>query len=870
MSDQKGPSSGKKKKKSPPTNPNTSPAQQPTFTAKTVPAGVEHLIQVHVDSTSEDESLASAASKRRRISPVSPYFTEHEPMASYQSDREVVLNNPSKGTLQETHVLQREGMQDVYYTEEHWSSTIKSFVTNAPPTFKQVIKAYRVKSSDRLTLVCEVTSQPPATLKWSCNDLPFEPDPKSGVGKLGSTGFMVQQGLNISTLTIEFPVQGVYSCSAENSAGISRSYGYITIDDSKNYDIEAATEEQQVAAVKQVVRRPPQFLNQIPHFVLKPDEEALIDVEVDDGCATPTIPIKFTWYVDGKQLQADGSSIQFYHPKPTRCVAKLTSPNAGQYTVVAQNEFGASKSTGVIEIPKAEALPHQQLLETTDAACRAIPPHMALQRSLASAQRRAASITRTTTHTTTYIHRSSSLPRSPPMTDSAEVTEQMRKSATPTAREGHAPVFLNQLPSEILLHPNEKLVLVAEVSASPTAEIKWDVDGTDIAASPLLDNYSVVNEDNKSTLVVQPPVQQGRYSIEVSNAYGRASFQTVVTHSLMERHYQEVQEVLGDMSTTEGGEDVKFTKVIRTKVENEQIVPPADEIDGFICLPSLEEEEMNRNVYIKTYMDTLVPSTQEVPLAAHAELLKEPLIPVIVVAPERQLFVPGNLPLILEMKVASSTACVIKWYYKNFEIPPTSDAVVLEASDDGKFSRLTHKQPLEGIYKAVVTNQCGIAHCEVQVLVEFPETKDEQKLPEDIITNETLSTCEEPRPVEITEGTEPVATKAAVEQKLIADEIHKQYETIEAVEEKLFSEAEEREEVDAHVDPPPVLISEVEEFDTGHVDNQLSTPDKMQYEPEAEIIKPTNTIELSDNDSIKESLTKTTDMQKEEGERLVL
>lgn len=44
----------------------------------------------------------------------------------------------SGGTLRETHLLRKEGREDVYYTEEHWSSVIKSFVTNAPPKFKQV------------------------------------------------------------------------------------------------------------------------------------------------------------------------------------------------------------------------------------------------------------------------------------------------------------------------------------------------------------------------------------------------------------------------------------------------------------------------------------------------------------------------------------------------------------------------------------------------------------------------------------------------------------------------------------------------------------------------------------------------------------
>lgn len=55
-----------------------------------------------------------------------------------------MITNPISGaTLKETHILHNEGQQDVYFTEEHWTSTIKSFVTNSPPKFKQVSYLFR-------------------------------------------------------------------------------------------------------------------------------------------------------------------------------------------------------------------------------------------------------------------------------------------------------------------------------------------------------------------------------------------------------------------------------------------------------------------------------------------------------------------------------------------------------------------------------------------------------------------------------------------------------------------------------------------------------------------------------------------------------
>ncbi|KAH7701386.1 Immunoglobulin I-set domain containing protein, partial [Aphelenchoides avenae] len=149
---------------------------------------------VEIRLMSDDESHQELSAER------SPYFQTHEPLATYASNRETVLHREQDAsTLEETHVIRNEGIQDMYFTEEHWSSEIKSFVTTTPPKFVQVIKAYRVLSTDRLTLVVEVSSDPPAIFEWSANDRLVAQDPRR---------FVVRHGVNVTTLSVEGPEQG--------------------------------------------------------------------------------------------------------------------------------------------------------------------------------------------------------------------------------------------------------------------------------------------------------------------------------------------------------------------------------------------------------------------------------------------------------------------------------------------------------------------------------------------------------------------------------------------------------------------------------------------------------------------------------------
>lgn len=77
---------------------------------------------------------------------------------------------------------------------------------------------------------------------------------------------------------------------------------------------------------------------------------------------------------------------------------------------------------------------------------------------------------------------------------------------------------------------------------------------------------------------------------------------------------------------------------------------------------------------------------------------------------------PAGLPLILELQVSSQTPTKTCWYYQNFEINSTNNILIEKFNEHS--SRLIFKNPLEGVYKVIVTNKFGLANFETNVLVE--------------------------------------------------------------------------------------------------------------------------------------------------------
>jgi hypothetical protein len=80
-----------------------------------------------------------------------------------------------------------------------------------------------------------------------------------------------------------------------------------------------------------------------------------------------------------------------------------------------------------------------------------------------------------------------------------------RESITPSPQP-QAPQFLVELPAQLLVAPNMRLVLSTEVTANPQADFSWTRDGDEIKTQA--DEKVRVRADaNRATLVVEPPVK---------------------------------------------------------------------------------------------------------------------------------------------------------------------------------------------------------------------------------------------------------------------------------------------------------------------------------------------------------------------------
>ena len=63
---------------------------------------------------------------------------------------------------------------------------------------------------------------------------------------------------------------------------------------------------------------------------------------------------RFIWYVNGRKILVSTPNVEFYDPSNTRSIVLFKLPESGQYTVVAQNEFGIAKSSAYIEVEKGK------------------------------------------------------------------------------------------------------------------------------------------------------------------------------------------------------------------------------------------------------------------------------------------------------------------------------------------------------------------------------------------------------------------------------------------------------------------------------------------------------------------------------------
>uniref|UniRef100_A0A0N5AEP3 Ig-like domain-containing protein n=1 Tax=Syphacia muris TaxID=451379 RepID=A0A0N5AEP3_9BILA len=351
---------------------------------------------------------------------------------SFTTNRESVFHRNVE-TLEERHLIKSTGVGNKAYSEEHSSSEIKSYTMAQPPKFIQVIKAFRVLATDTLTLVVEVASNPPAIFEWYCNDRPIKQD---------RFRYKIRHGINITTLTVEHPEQGVYKCTATNPAGVSTTYGYVTV--SGKFEAQTLlycdciaeapryktwTEQKSMTVTEEfeaiveegveVVRigSQPKFVTQVPNLTLKPGTEAVIDVEVS---AFP--PANFKWFVNGIAVHEAAGNFITYYPTPNRCVARFPFPRSGEYTVVAENSHGTDESIGYIKIIKEvidylrPPIPRESVrhhMQATELSPQKVVAEKSSDTRFESSSR-ASSITKYTSiyEQGSYSQRSASLPRS--------------------------------------------------------------------------------------------------------------------------------------------------------------------------------------------------------------------------------------------------------------------------------------------------------------------------------------------------------------------------------------------------------------------------------------------------------------------------
>ncbi|KAL6741661.1 hypothetical protein Aduo_014893 [Ancylostoma duodenale] len=685
------------------------------------------------------------------------------PSTAFQTDREAIFRSGNKTTVAETHLMRSSGSQSESFTEEHWSSEITSFVTAAPPKFLQVIKAYRVLSSDTPTLVVEVVSDPPAIFEWFCNDRPVQQDRRR---------FQARHGLNITTLTVHQPEQGVYKCTARNPAGISTSYGYITVNFEHQKDEWTIVERSMAKEEGQptiTIHRAPRFINQVPNLTIQPGSLAVIDVEVD---ADP--PARFSWFVNGVEYRESCKDVEIYCPSPNRCVAKFSLPVCGEYKAVASNVHGSAMSSGYIEIYRAKP---------TRTMRPPVAPGEHLARNIMTASHHPGTTAPTgekmiTTHEVVnvyeinYTQRSSSVPRGVrhleshvevPHTSQRRISleqhrsehgstdvklpERLPRPLFKTRSEGaarylpHAPKFVTTLPPQVAINPNENLVLSVNVDAIPTAEFRWDVNGFEVKPSK---KVTILNEQNRSTLMVQPPVKLGKYSVTAFNDQGRETLLTRVVHVVTETTEQvkitktatETNQIQPDIvesavtvtsaneadwEVVDGVDSDPSTTSIKTVRRKEQTTTTAPKVEKVelsvpivtnVKIQQIQKEEPNVAVKIKEVRDIVTQQTQQETVVTRKYFKKTkpvqeniPKRPVLLSEPSQNVHLSAGEKLVLESRVDSYPPATFRWYVNNFEAKNGQYITIVQPEEN--VSVATFQKPTPGLYKVVASNPHG-------------------------------------------------------------------------------------------------------------------------------------------------------------------
>lgn len=273
-------------------------------------------------------------------------------------------------------------------------------------------------------------------------------------------------------------------------------------------------------------------------------------------------------------------------------------------------------------------------------------------------------------------------------------------------------------------------MLSVDVAAVPTAEFKWDVNGFEVKPTR---NVTLLNEQNRSTLVVQPPVKQGKYQVVAFNDEGRESLLTKVIHETTTFTQAQAEttteakprpDILLESSVTVTSakevdwEILESVSSTRSTTSFQTVTRREPHLSGE--LPSIELGVNGDTTPVKEVVERK-SVVQESPLpkndetAVRTSLSKStakvkphvdmPKKPVLLSAPEENAYLKAGETLVLELKVDCTPPATFHWYVNNFEAKNGQFVSITQPSEN--VSVATFLKPSSGHYKAVAANPLG-------------------------------------------------------------------------------------------------------------------------------------------------------------------
>lgn len=281
------------------------------------------------------------------------------------------------------------------------------------------------------------------------------------------------------------------------------------------------------------------------------------------------------------------------------------------------------------------------------------------------------------------------------------------------------PLFVSQLPREILSETAEVFVISAKVSAVPAAVFRWTVNGFEVKSTP---KTTILYEKNCSTLVVQPPVKLGKYSVTATNENGSSSLSTRVVSLSKPEPVTEEARIHGRPLSGELPDFVQKSITItsplpREKVEDENVMSRNSSVETVKrrVFPSLTAgaASSSSSTELPSRENLLVDSTLHADDSPKVTFRKSkiescglPRTPRIIQGlPEHGCSLLSGERLVLIFKVDSIPESSFQWFINNFEVKNSSTVCIV--CSNGNQSTATFVRPTDGLYRVTATNQLG-------------------------------------------------------------------------------------------------------------------------------------------------------------------